>query len=134
MLVNYFAEHFTKRYGMEPKEISKELMDYMVAQDWRGNVRELNNKMHRGIILAQDADQILVEHVDNEMFSNADETLSNESLDATDLPLMSIEEAEMKLIRKALEQTQGNQKKAAQLLGISDRTIRNKLKQYGEGE
>lgn len=134
LLVNYFAEHFTKRYGMEPKEISKELMDYMVAQDWRGNVRELNNKMHREIILAQDADQILVEHVDNEMFSSADETLSNESLDATDLPLMSIEEAEMKLIRKALEQTQGNQKKAAQLLGISDRTIRNKLKQYGEGE
>ena len=41
---------------------------------------------------------------------------------------------EMKLIKKALEQTQGNQKKAAQLLGISDRTIRNKLKQYGEGE
>ena len=109
-------------------------MDYMIAQDWRGNVRELNNKMHRGIILAQDADKILVEHIDNELFSSADETLSNESISTTDLPLMSIEEMEMKLIKKALEQTQGNQKKAAQLLGISDRTIRNKLKQYGEGE
>lgn len=134
LLVNYFAEHYTKHYGLEHKEISKELMDYMVAQDWRGNVRELNNKMHRGIILAQDSDEIKIEHINNEMFSSVDENLSNEKMVSDDLPLMSIEEAEMKLIRKALEQTQGNQKKAAQLLGISDRTIRNKLKQYGEEE
>ncbi len=134
LLVNYFAEQYTKRYGLEAKEISKELMDYMISQDWRGNVRELNNKMHRGIILAQDADQILVEHINNELFSSADENLSNETMANADVPLMSIEEMEMKLIRKALEQTQGNQKKAAQLLGISDRTIRNKLKQYGEGD
>ncbi len=132
LLVNYFAEHYTKRYGLEQKEVSKELMDYMVAQDWRGNVRELNNKMHRGIILAQDSDEIKIEHIDNEMFSSVDENLSNEKMESEDLPLMSIEEAEMKLIRKALEKTQGNQKKAAELLGISDRTIRNKLKQYGE--
>lgn len=134
MLVNYFAEHYTKHYGLEPKEISKELMDYMVSQDWRGNVRELNNKMHRGIILAQDSDSIKIEHINNEMFSSVDENLSNESMESEDLPLMSIEEAEMKLIRKALEKTNGNQKKAAELLGISDRTIRNKLKQYGEDE
>ncbi len=134
LLVKHFADLYTKRYGLEAKEISKELMDFMVSQDWRGNVRELNNKMHRGIILAQESNQILVEHVNNELFSSDEETLSNDSVDSTDLPLMSIEEMEMKLIKKALEQTQGNQKKAAQLLGISDRTIRNKLKQYGEGD
>lgn len=111
LLVNYFAEIYTKRYGLETKEISKELMDFMVSQDWRGNVRELNNKMHRGIILAQESDQILVEHINNELFSSDEETLSKDSIDATDLPLMSIEEMEMKLIKKALEQTQGNQKK-----------------------
>ena len=131
LLVTFFAEHFTKTYGLEPKEISKELMDYLLAQEWRGNVRELNNKVHRGIILAQDSDQLLVEHIDNEMFSSVDENLSNEKMESADVPLMSIEEMEMKMIKKALEQTQGNQKKAAQLLGISDRTIRNKLKQYG---
>lgn len=135
LLVNYFAESYTKRYGLEPKEISKDLMDYLILQDWRGNVRELNNKIHRGIILAQDSKQILIEHINNEMFSTVDENLSNEAMAAAELPLMSIEEMEMKMIQKALEQTQGNQKKAAQLLGISDRTIRNKLKQYGvDGE
>ncbi len=131
LLVNYFSEFYTKRYGLEPKNISKELMDYMVALDWRGNVRELNNKMHRGIILAQEASEVLIEHVNNELFSSTDATLSNDSI-SSDVPLMSIEEMEMKLIKKALDETLGNQKKAAQLLGISDRTIRNKLKQYGE--
>ena len=44
------------------------------------------------------------------------------------VPLMSIEDMELRLIKKTLEHTQGNQKEAAKLLGISDRTIRNKLK------
>ena len=61
------------------------------------------------------------------MFSNVDEVLKTEVL-SSDLPLMSIEEMELHLIRKALDHTNGNQKKAAKLLGISDRTIRNKLK------
>ena len=134
LLVNYFAEHYTKRYGLEPKEISKELMDYLIAQEWRGNVRELNNKIHRGIILAQDSPEIAVEHINNELFSSVDENLSNDAMTTAELPLMSIEEMEMQMIKKALEKTQGNQKKAAQLLGISDRTIRNKLKQYGVEE
>lgn len=134
LLVNYFAEKYTRQYGLEPKEISKELMDWLVAQEWRGNVRELNNKIHRGIILAQNSPQMNIEHIDNDLFSSVDDDLSNEAMATTELPLMSIEEMEMKMIRKALEKTQGNQKKAAQLLGISDRTIRNKLKQYGVAE
>jgi DNA-binding protein Fis len=48
------------------------------------------------------------------------------------MPLMTIEDMELQLIRKALAHTDGNQKKAAKLLGISDRTIRNKLKNMGE--
>lgn len=135
LLVSYFAEHYTKTYGLEPVEITQELMDYLLAQEWRGNVRELNNKIHRGIILAQGSDKMTVEHINNEMFSSVDENLSNDKMEDSEVPLMSIEEMEMKMIKKALEQTQGNQKKAAQLLGISDRTIRNKLKQYGvEGD
>ncbi|MCG8372574.1 MAG: sigma-54 dependent transcriptional regulator [Balneolales bacterium] len=128
ILVNYFAEMYTKRYGLTHKQISEELMEYLIAQEWRGNVRELNNKIHRGIILAQDSEEIAVEHINHELFSNVDENLSSSGANNSEVPLMSIEEMEIILIRKALEHTQGNQKKAAQLLGISDRTIRNKLK------
>lgn len=128
VLANYFAQRYADSYNMEKKEISEELMDYLMNQEWRGNVRELNNKIHRGVILAQDSDEIKIEHVENAMFSNVDENLSEEVLNNADVPLMSLEEMELKLIKKALEHTNGNQKEAAKLLGITDRTIRNKLK------
>lgn len=129
LLANYFVDQYTKRYNMERKEISAELMDSLIEREWRGNVRELNNQIHRGVILAQDDNQITTEHIDSAMFSNVDANLSEEVLNNADLPLMSIEEMELKLIKKALTHTQGNQKEAAKLLGISDRTIRNKLKE-----
>ncbi|MTI86454.1 MAG: sigma-54-dependent Fis family transcriptional regulator [Balneolaceae bacterium] len=127
LLANYFVDLYSSRYGMERKEISEELMDFLVNQDWRGNVRELNNKIHRGFILAQESKEMTIEHIDNKLFSSVDNELASEILNA-DLPLMSIEDMELQLIKKALEHTQGNQKEAAKLLGISDRTIRNKLK------
>lgn len=128
LLANHFAERYAKSYGMDKKEISEDLMNYLVSKDWRGNVRELNNKIHRGVILAQGSDEITKEHIDNAMFSNVDENLSEEVLNNAEVPLMSLEEMELKLIKKALEHTNGNQKEAAKLLGITDRTIRNKLK------
>jgi DNA-binding NtrC family response regulator len=133
LLANHFSNHYAQKYGMEPKELSKDLMEHLMQQEWRGNVRELNNKIHRGIILAQEDQEITLEHINNEMFSNVDDNLTKEVL-ATDLPLMSIEEMELQLIKKALDHTQGNQKKAAKLLGISDRTIRNKLKGLEDAE
>jgi DNA-binding NtrC family response regulator len=132
ILANYFVDQYTKRYGLPDKKISEDLMEYLINQDWRGNVRELNNKIHRGIILAQDAEEMTIEHIDNELFSNVDDNLNQEVFSADDMPLMTIEDMELQLIRKALAHTDGNQKKAAKLLGISDRTIRNKLKNMGE--
>jgi transcriptional regulator with PAS, ATPase and Fis domain len=96
-----------------------------MANDWRGNVRELNNKIHRGIIFAQDSQELKPEHIENSLFSNVDDELQEQD---KELPLMPIEDMELQLIQKALDKTQGNQKQAAKLLGISDRTIRNKLK------
>lgn len=126
LLVNHFIDRFTNHYDLDDKEVTDEVMEYLKNQEWRGNVRELNNKIHRGVILSHDTHTIAPEHIDNNLFSNVDEDLSREVL--SDLPLMSIEDMELQLIKKALEHTQGNQKKAAELLGISDRTIRNKLK------
>ena len=126
LLANHFMQQYTRQYGLEEKKLSDELISYLMIQEWRGNVRELNNKIHRGVILSQDSVEIKPEHIENQLFTNVDESLSNEVL--TDLPLMAIEDMELHLIKKALEHTQGNQKEASKILGISDRTIRNKLK------
>jgi DNA-binding NtrC family response regulator len=130
LLANHFVQEYTRKYGLEEKKLSNELINHLMTQEWRGNVRELNNKIHRGVILSQDSVEIKPEHIENQLFSNVDENLSNEVL--TDLPLMAIEDMELHLIKKALEHTQGNQKEASKILGISDRTIRNKLKNLDE--
>lgn len=126
ILANHFVERYASRYELGEKTIGKDLMDYLIKQEWRGNVRELDNKIHRGVILSHDSSEITVEHIDNQLFSNVDDELSREVL--SDMPLMSIEDMELHMIKKTLEHTQGNQKEASKLLGISDRTIRNKLK------
>lgn len=126
VLINHFLKKYTNRYQLDEKTLSDELMECFNKHDWRGNVRELENKIHRGVILSHGSDTIDMEHIENNLFSNVDMELSQEVL--TDLPLMSIEDMEFQLIKKTLEHTQGNQKKAAEILGITDRTIRNKLK------
>lgn len=126
ILANHFMNQYVTRYQLPEKRISAELMDYLMDNEWRGNVRELDNKIHRGVILSQDTTDVKLEHIENNLFSKVDEGLTQAVL--TDLPLMSIEDMELQLIKKALEHTMGNQKRASEILGISDRTIRNKLK------
>lgn len=126
LLASYFCSKYTEQYSLEEKQISEELMQNLVNREWQGNVRELDNLIHRGVILSHDDKTIGVDHVDNNMFSGVDHQMGREVL--ADLPLMPIEEMELQLIKKALERTGGNQKEAAKILGISDRTIRNKLK------
>jgi len=126
ILARHFMVRYTRRYNLTEKKLSDSLVEDLMNQEWRGNVRELDNNIHRGVILSGDNEIIDKEHIDNPLFSNIDADQSREVL--SDLPLMSIEDMELQLIKKTLEHTRGNQKRAAEILGISDRTIRNKLK------
>lgn len=121
LIAKYCAEH-----QLPEKQLSTELKNYMLAQDWPGNVRELSNFIQRGVLMSAQADTISLDDVKNALFTSVDETIKSDF--PSDLPLLPIEEMEMKMIEMALQKTNGNQKEAARLLGISDRTIRNKLK------
>lgn len=128
LLARHFIDRYTTQYNMEKKTLSPEVKTYFEQMEWRGNVRELDNKIHRGVILSHTDKVITMEHIENNLFSTVDKELTSHGL--SDLPLMSIKEMELQLIKKTLEYTMGNQKKAAEILGISDRTIRNKLKKF----
>lgn len=129
LLTRHLIDRYSEQYGLPRKEPTPGLIEFLMEQEWKGNVRELDNKIHRGVILAHENPEVTIEDVDDQMFSHAAEDIKTEVL--SDLPLMPLEEMEFMLIKKALERTHGNQKKAASLLGISDRTIRNKLKNAG---
>lgn len=126
VLAEYFVDKYVHQYNLDQKKMSDELKEFLLRQEWKGNVRELDNMIQRGVLMSGSDIEITSGHIQNELFARVDGELQKEIMD--ELPLVPIEEMELKMIQMALERTGGNQKEAAELLGISDRTIRNKLK------
>lgn len=124
------AEHFLKYYAEKNHRPVKGLLpralDLLMRYDWPGNVRELENAMERAVIIAR-----------TEQLTPADLPLSIQAL-ADDLqtpetgvmPGRTIKEVERDLIIKTLEQTGGNRTRSAKILGITRKTLQNKLKEY----
>ena len=125
--IQLLAEHFShrsfRRNHRSWKGISDEAMIYLKSRPWRGNVRELENVIERGVLLA-DNGPLQVQH-----FQFDEPTLTSSSSHA---PTGTIWEMERDLILRTLEAHNGNRTHAAKTLGISIRTLRNKLREYRE--
>ncbi len=130
LLTQHFAEKYCRLYGLPAKVLSDALLQRLLAQDWPGNVRELENMIQRGVLLSADRPVVDVADVYDSFFYNAG-SRSSPSTDAASRH-DTIEEMERHMILEALEESGHNQQKAADKLGISARTIRNKLKKYRE--
>ncbi len=131
LLADHFVEKYCTLYGLPKKEVSDDLLDYFSDYSWPGNVRELENMVQRGVLLSAEREVIEPEDVFNDFFSDAQ--TSERGGDEVVIPrLTTIEEMERHMIMKALDESDNNQQRAAERLGISARTIRNKLKKYRE--
>ncbi len=123
------AEHFLKLYSQENKRsvesMSEEVYGLFINYHWPGNVRELENYIERAVVMAREKTLTLVEFP-RELALREGRT-GSEPIDVG----YSIHEAEKKLILKTLDAQAGNRTKAAEILGISTRTLRNKLQEYG---
>jgi DNA-binding NtrC family response regulator len=133
--VPLLAEHFVKKYcglyDLEKKSLSKALVDRFKGYAWPGNVRELENLVQRGVLLSAERTTIEIDDVFDDFFTDADPTRSEEG-GAPNPKNETIEDMERYMIMQALEDSNNNQQQAASKLGISARTIRNKLKRYRE--
>lgn len=134
LLVEHFVEKFCVLYTVPTKSVSANLMKRLTSYSWPGNVRELENLIHRGVVLATDRDMIKFDDVMNDFFSGtSSSTGSPPPLDTNTCgEPMTIEDMEREMIMQTLAQQDYNQRATAEILGISDRTIRNKLKRYRE--
>ncbi len=123
MLAEQFAHRSFRRNHRLWKGISDEAMMYLKRRPWRGNVRELENVIERGVLLANNG-SLQVEH-----FQFDEPTLTS---GPTHAPSGTIWEMERDLILRTLEAHNSNRTHAARTLGISIRTLRNKLREYRE--
>jgi DNA-binding NtrC family response regulator len=129
LLAGFFLSELNETVE-EPKQFDAQALDELRAYDWPGNVRQLRNMVERAFILA--ADKISPDHV------RLDPESTKKSHAKVDAPPsirvgMSIAEAEKHLIIATLEHLDGNKKKAAEMLGISLKTLYNRLNSYGLG-
>lgn len=127
MLALSFIETSSAVNGMTLKPISDLGMRKLLNWRWPGNVRELQNVIERAVLLSAgptiDVDDL---HIEN--FSDIRSDRDQLSVG------MTVEEAERRLIMKTLEHTHNNRTQAAHMLGISIRTLRNKLNEYKLGD
>jgi len=139
------AEHFVKKYatanGVPARPLSGEARRRLVSHRWPGNVRELENAMHRAVLLAvgPEIEESAIRLPDGQPLAAADpharaaQAASFAAETATRAFVgQTVAEVEQQLILDTLEHCLGNRTHAANILGISIRTLRNKLKEYAE--
>ena len=149
VLANFFAEKYAEANGVDRLPIGTQAMDLLLSHAWRGNVRELENTMHRAVLLAQ-GNEIGTEAIvlsggsQDEVASvaataaaavrenGAEPELADGVNPTKGLVGRTVAEVERDLIIDTLQHCLGNRTHAANILGISIRTLRNKLKQYNE--
>lgn len=125
------TDHFLKKYssvtGVAQPSLSEEIAGMLEGHRWPGNVRELENVIERAVLLSG-GDSILPDH----LFLEEGEAgrLSDAAPERAVSEGTTLREMEKNLIFKTLEQENGNRTRASEILGVSVRTIRNKLSEY----
>ncbi len=129
--ISLLADFFLKQYAEKNRRLIKgftpRAMDLLIRHTWPGNVRELENVVERAVIMTR-----------SDMISQAELPDGVRGLDAEEdkveidlTPGRSLKEVEREMIIRTLDETGGNRTRAAEMLGISRRTLQLKLKEYG---
>ncbi|MDE0482977.1 MAG: sigma-54 dependent transcriptional regulator [Candidatus Poribacteria bacterium] len=129
ILVNYLIQKFSDEYvDAEPKQVSQRAMSALCRYDWPGNVRQLENYLHRIYVLSENA-SIDLDELPPEILDT--------SLPSTDFEIdipesgVALDEIIKEYVCAALAKTNGTQTKAAELLGISRRQLQHRMQSYG---
>lgn len=126
-LIEFYSRKFSEETKFPFLSFSKEAVDKLLKYDYPGNVRELENIIHRAVVLSR-GELVTVD----EIAGNLDTQPSEQELQSSVMDLnRQVEQLEKKLVLKALDETKGNQTQAANLLGISERNLRYRLNKWG---
>lgn len=128
-LAQFFTEVSSHLNGRPMRRLTADAMQKLCSWKWPGNVRELENVIERAVLFAT-SEEIEVAQIEIEGWTADARVLPVASTNGMTAG-MTVAQAEQLLIMKTLEHTEQNRTQAAKLLGISIRTLRNKLHEYG---
>ena len=123
LLADYFFQRFCQQNGKAMTGFSDEAMDALMRHAWPGNVRELENTIQRAVLIGS-GDTLLADHLIIE------ESLKDPARSYLVTAGMTVKDMEKELIFNTLNEVNDNRTHAAKMLGISIRTLRNKLNEY----
>ena len=132
VLAEHYARHYAEVNGLPARPVSAAALLRLASHGWRGNVRELENTLHRAVLLADggEIDAAAIElPSDGRRPASTDATPGSQGGVAS-LVGRTMDEVERDLILETLSHTLGNRTHAATILGISIRALRNKLRDY----
>lgn len=125
LLLHYFVKQAAEKYHKEIEGFTPEAQQILMSYGWPGNVRQLRNMVERMVVLST-GPHIGVETLPPEIRPAGGEVLGG----MNNLVGISIEQAEKELIRNTLKLVNGNREQAAKILGIGERTLYRKIKEY----
>jgi DNA-binding NtrC family response regulator len=128
-MVEVMLEEMNRKHGRHVSGISAAMLERMIGYDWPGNGRELRNTIERAVILCSDGAPLDVGHLP----VGFGKTQAAQPVDASVVPVRvgsTVDEMERLLIQHTLESTGQNKTRASEILGISLKTLHNKLKEY----
>ncbi|HKK89910.1 MAG TPA: sigma-54 dependent transcriptional regulator [Desulfobacteraceae bacterium] len=129
LLSHFFIKKYNRIDARSVKGMTDEALEFLGSRQFEGNVRELENILHRAVLLA-DGEWIEKKDLFMDGSSARDESLDNPREEVSGMVPGSLREMEEKMIFHTLDSTEGNRTHAAKILGISVRTLRNKLNEY----
>lgn len=126
------AEHFLYKHGLRYHKtglrLSATAQQQLMLYPWPGNLRELSHLLERAVLLCQ---QTQIEHTDLHLPVTLQQKAASEVIPDGDLPALTLEQAELQLIKRALAQHPANKQKAADQLGITKSSLYRRLEKYG---
>jgi two-component system response regulator HydG len=126
LLIHYFVQQAAERYDKKIEGVKPEAQQMLMGYSWPGNVRQLKNVIENMVVLSNEG-ELGLESLPAEIRPAGQEAGGG---GMNNLVGISITQAERELIRNTLKMVEGNREQAAKMLGIGERTLYRKIKEY----
>jgi two component, sigma54 specific, transcriptional regulator, Fis family len=132
-LVRYFMKKYSREYDRKLKKLTERGLNLLLAYDWPGNIRELENTIKEIVVLEDEETvlQSLIDSQDREKAFAIDRRIYDGDLSLKEIGKMAALDAEKKIIKRVLDQTRWNRSQAAEILKVSYKTLLYKIKESG---